>query len=106
MPLTIDGEVAQVRLRALPPDEWDALCEAYPATGDDAKPGQVDLTTMRWPLIAASVVVDDDSLARDPSWWEDLAKQGILVAGEIGALVDAAWLLNLPRGTGVDLGKD
>lgn len=107
VPLNINGETVPVRLRALPPAEWDALVEAFPAGGEDAaQPGQVDLAAMRWPLIAQSVVAPDGSPPRDPQWWEDLAKAGVLVAGEVGALTDVAWLLNQPRGLGVDLGKD
>lgn len=100
--LPVGDSAVEVRLRALLPAEWDALLEASPAV--DGQPGSVDVGAM-WPaLLAASVVAPDGSPPRDPAWWENLVKQGLLVSGERDALVDTAWTLNQPR-TVADLGK-
>lgn len=96
----LPGLVSGVTLRALPPEEWDALCAAHPGV----EPGTVDVDAMRPALLAASVDLDDDSPVRDPEWWIRQAKGGDLAGEEITVLGDAAWKLNR-RDLPVDVGK-
>lgn len=108
VPLPVEGGTVAVVLRALPPGQWEALCDAYPAQGEDPAPGTVDLRALRSPLLAASVVAPDGSPPRDPAWWDALAKDGNVTAGELDALFGAAWDLNrqAPTLDPVEQGKD
>lgn len=94
VPLPVGGGTVEVVLRALPPAQWEALCAAHPATGEDAHPGDVDTLAMRSALLAASVVAPDGAPPRDPAWWDNLAKAGGVTSGELDALTSAAWDLN------------
>lgn len=104
--LPIEGGTVDVALRALLPAEWDALCEAYPATGEGVEPGAIDSLAMRPALLAASVVAPEGSPPKDPAWWEALAKRGGATAGELDALFNTAWVLNRRAPMGAELGKD
>lgn len=105
--LPVEGGTVDVVLRALPPAEWETLCAAFPATGEDARPGDVDAYAMRSSLLAVSVVAPDGAPPRDPAWWDTLAKEGGVTSGELDALNSAAWTLNRPATFDpAGLGKD
>lgn len=104
--LRFGDTVAEGELRALLPAEWQALCEQFPAEGEDAQPGQVDTLAMRDPLIAASFVAPDDAPPKRAAWWAEMADSGHLTAGELDSLFDAAWRLNRAGAVEApDLGK-
>jgi hypothetical protein len=94
--------VLQVRLTALPADEWEDLVDAHPPTeADEARGYQWDPKSLRPPLLARSVVVPPGVAAPD---WEHLAKSGEIGAGELEALYAAAVMLNV-RGLSAAVGK-
>lgn len=88
--------VIEVTLRTLPPPEWEALVDLYPATEDQQARGmQWNATTFRPALLAACVVTPegDEPLTADD--WERVVKDGELAAGEYNTLCNAAVQLNL-----------
>lgn len=113
VPLPVEGGTVDVVLRALPADQWDTLCRAFPATGEGAQPGDVDTVAMRSSLLAASVVAPDGAPPRDPGWWDALAKgvtdeDGAAVgvtSDELDELNAAAWALNRRAVFDLDQGK-
>lgn len=106
VPLPVEGGTVDVVLRALLPAEWEALCDAHPAAGEDVQPGQVDTRGMRSELLAASVVAPEGSPPKSATWWDALAKSGAATAGELDGLFEVAWSLNHDRpGMAPDLGK-
>lgn len=107
VPLPVEGGTVSVVLRALPPAEWDALCEEFKVSDpEQAAQGVVNLRDMRWALLAACIVAPDGAPPKTPAWWEQLAKRGGTSAGELDYLVDRAMSVNRRAPMPPDLGKD
>lgn len=100
------GGTVEVELRALPADQWDAICETFPSTREGDPPGSIDTVGMRPALLAAAVVAPEGSPPKSPDWWAALAKNGNATSGELDQLFNTAWGLNRRQMLRADLGKD
>jgi hypothetical protein len=91
--------VIEFTLTAIPPDEWEDLVAAHPPTPENLAIGhQWNTDTFRPALLAVSVAGGE---APD---WTRLAKEGLITAGELASIFDAAVMLNI-RGLSVAVGK-
>lgn len=90
--------VVEIKLSALPPDEWEELVALHPPTPENLALGhQWNTDTFRPALLAAAIGPESPD-------WDLLAKEGRITAGELAGLFDAAVMLNV-RGLSVAVGK-
>lgn len=93
-----DARVIEFTLTAIPPDEWEDLVAAHPPTPDNLAAGhQWDGDTFRPALLALSVVGGSPD-------WAKLTKTGLITAGELASIFEAAVMLNV-RGLSASVGK-
>lgn len=89
-------ECEELTLRALPPAEWEELLGLHPPTEEQRAAGaQWNVTTLRAPLLALSVVAAEGDETLSEADWEQLAKASALASGELTALFNAAISLNV-----------
>lgn len=91
---TEGAEPAVLELRALPPDEWEALVELHPPSDEQRKQGLPwNVATFRHALLACSVVTaPGEGLSEED--WRQATKLGWVTIGELLYLYDTALELN------------
>jgi hypothetical protein len=102
----LDGlAVMVIRLRCLPPEDWEALVDVHPPTDEQRAAGwQWNVSTFRPALLAASVIADDDDRPLTEADWLAVAAEGQMRAGELDRVFAAAVNLNA-RAPEVSTGK-
>ncbi len=104
-PAVEGGEPERIELRALPPDEWEALVGLHPATeGQAAQGAGWNVATFRPALLAASVVTPDGEEPLSEQDWAELVATGSMTIGELNVLLRVAIALN-DRSPLVSVGK-
>lgn len=85
----------EITLRGLTPDVYEALIEAHPPTDEQrAKGAAYDFRPFRAALLAACVTTPDGEEALTEQDWDELATSGVMAAGEINQLFEAAIYVN------------
>jgi hypothetical protein len=97
--------VEEFTVRALPPDDWEALRALHPPTEEQRAQGWLwDASTLRPELLAASIVPADGEQAFTADEWREFARDGRVTAGEQDLLLATAIALNT-RALQVGAGK-
>lgn len=89
-------EVEKVTVRALPPEEWEALVDLHPPNEAQRANGALwNITTFRPALLSLSVVPAEGEEPLSEADWAALSKEaGALAAGELNALFNASVSVN------------
>ncbi len=106
-PVVPGADPEQVRVRAIPADDWEALVALHPPTEAQRERGDAwDPATFRSALLAACVLTPEGEEPLTEEEWADAAASGWMVVGELNALFNCAYLLNDRTPQVSALGKD
>lgn len=98
-------EVERFELRAIPPQEWEALVGLHPPTEAQQKAGDLwNVATFRPALLAVTVAAPEGEDPLSEADWADAAAQGWMTIGELNTLLGVAISLN-DRSPLVSVGK-
>lgn len=104
---TEDGaEPEVVELRAIPPNEFEALADEHPPTAEqEARGAAWNSATFRPALLEACVITPDGEDPLTAADWADAAASGWMTIGELNSLFDCALELNAGRWPSARTGK-